>query len=93
MYPSSHLKSLGSCWPVSGYKGKNMIQVSGFLLVYCLLPLRLVFGWNRETDTVVEFMMAGYINARGKKKKTNKDNHDTSFKQGRKHESKSLLEN
>lgn len=70
------LQAISRAWAAVGMsvdtKGKNMIQVSGFLLVYCLLPLRLVFGWNRETDTVVEFMMAGYINASGKKKKKKK---------------------
>lgn len=45
-----------------------MIQVSGFLLIYCPLPLCLVFGGNRETNFVVEFMMAGYINAKRKTK-------------------------
>lgn len=49
-------------------QGRNVIQVSGFLLIYCPFPSRLVFGGNRETDIVVEFMMAGYINARGKKR-------------------------
>lgn len=61
-----------------------MIQVSGFLLIYCPLPLCLVFGGTREADIVVEFMMVGYINARGGKE---------SSEQGRKHKSKSLSEN
>lgn len=44
-----------------------MIQVSGFLLIYCPLPC-LVFGGKRETDIDVEFMMAGYIKAKKKVK-------------------------